>query len=276
MKQNIDQSDFKHRLSIELYNELLRPQQALNHFRKAIELLEREKNEYKNLANNQLQDQIRFHLEKSIFYEPNFVQAHYNLALLDYKQNALYQTQHHLRQVLIIQPNHFKANLMLCDLILEIGDLSDSKNLFDAIHCYTKLLNSTNDFNQDTVEKKDLRKFHESKDRINSSSNYLGDSKRTYKETHKDSIRRANKNSPLNSHPVSDASNNESTEKILTLARHNLCSVFDLINNQIKNPDATDLINIESIAKFCTVFHNLPTDSTLKHILFQMPTIRSN
>lgn len=238
LKRTLKHSQPIHVPSFELYNELQRqPQQAEHHFRLAMELSKQEIAERRSTpSNTKLQDRIRFHLERCVSSDPTFIQAHYNLALLDYRQNALHQTRRRLNQVLALQPNHFKANLMLCDLLLEDGDSSD---LFEAVHCYTKLLNAA-DLNQNP------RNLHKSKDKINSSDLSVS----SY----------GSKASSSN-----DSPNNEPTKKVFALARHNLCSVLDLINGQMIN---NSTMKISS--NFCTR-NAPPIDSFIQQIHYQVP-----
>ena len=217
LKQNLA----RHHSSLDLYNELLKPQKAVNHFRFAMNLLASE--------NPTALGKIRFHLERSIFYDQNFVQAYYNLAILDFKQNTLHQTRQHLQKILNLQPYHFKANLMLCDLLLELD-----RNLFEAVRCYTKLLDSKN------VEKSELKSKLDFSAPIASKTAFQNESKET--------------------------------RKILTLAQHNLCSVLDYlkINNQ---PTISQLMNNNATMNISTYCSNLvvPSNTLIQQIHFQVP-----
>lgn len=218
---------------MELYNELLKPQEAVNHFRSAMKLL-KENNEEATL--NEL-DKIRFHLEKSIFYDPTLVQAHYNLALLDYKQNTLHLTRHHLNKVLSLQPNHFKANLMLCDLYVQID-----QNLNEAVHCYIKLLDHSKDLdrNKNLSESKDKINFNESS--VSKDSNFSNSHLNSDDSSYSNSYSTSSNISSKNVHKESK------DRKVLTLAQHNLCSVLDLINGKLMNSNNTTM----DISTYCT------------------------
>lgn len=152
-------------------------------------------------TNNQL-NKIRYHLMKSIFYDSKFVEAYYNLALLNYKQNLLFKTRFNLNQVINLQPNHLKANLILCDLNLELD-----QNLFESVRCYIKLLNSLNQIEQ-----------------------------------------------------INNNSSNSLNLKIFNLARHNLCSVLKLINNNQLNNFS---MNISTNFSCTTANFNLPQTNNL-------------
>lgn len=226
----LSRSKIRHTPSLELYNELLKPQQAVNHFRSAMELLR--KHETSRPVSQAADKKIRYHLERSIFYDPTLVQPHYNLALLDYRQNRLQSTtRHHLQRVLQLQPDHFKAQLMLCDLALELQNEISNRDLFEAVHCYTKLLDSQRDLRE--TDRGDLSESKSSK---------------------------------------SNESTEESKElksKVMSLAHHNLCSVLDLINSQPMTSNAT-----MNVSAYCSGT-NLPSESFVQPIQFQMPAITS-
>lgn len=228
LKQNLDRN--LHIPSLQLYNELLKPQNAINHFRKALELVN---NENSSVSKDRT-DEIRYHLKRSLFYDSSLVQSYYNLALLDYKHNSLYSSREYLISLLNIQPDHFKANLMLCDLNLEID-----QNLFDAVRCYTNLLDSVG-LNQ---VKKSNEKFQElNRERISNSK----DSK--------------------------DLDEHSKNKKVFSLARHNLCSVLELINDQaIKNNSTMNL----SARVSCSDFNILSTDNFVQQINFHQLPIES-
>jgi tetratricopeptide (TPR) repeat protein len=231
-----------------LYDELLKllkPQNDVKnhsrtHFRLAMELLENH-DEFKNA---QTIDKIRFHMEQSIFYDPTFVQAYYNLALLDYRQNALEQTRNHLQKILTLNPNHFKANLMLCDLLLELD-----QNLYDSVHCYMKLLNKAH-----------LESINETN--INSSGTSIASKELLYK-----------------SYNSKEFSNFNESRKVLSLAHHNLCSVLEMLK-KIDESDSSSkqlMNNMNATMNISTYCSNLavklPSSDNIiqQQIHFQVP-----
>ena len=205
---------------------------------------------------------IRWHLEKSIFYDPSLVQAHYNLALLDYRQNSLQPaTRQHLQRVLQLQPSHSKAQLMLCDLALELQNEITDQNLLEAVRCYTKLLGS-----QDLDERRrntnlDDLKISKSNDSIASKS--LSD---TYSQP--------NERPGSFSGSQIQETNEESKalkSKVMSLAHHNLCSVLDLINRQLMPSNAT-----MNVSAYCSgADPGMPSESLVQELHFQVPTITS-
>ena len=206
---------------------------------------------------------IRYHLERSLFYDPSLAQAHYNLALLDYKQNTLRQaTRHHLERVLALQPNHSKAQLMLCDLALELQSEITDQNLFDAVRCYTKLLDS---------QQQDLESPKKSRRNTN-----LSESKASKSNDSSTSKSLAGTYASTIQHPKSGKHLSEPTEesealksKVMSLAHHNLCSVLDLINSQLLMTSNATM----NISTYCSRA-NLAAPF-VQQINFQVPSITS-
>lgn len=224
-------------------------------------------------AVSQAADQkIRYHLERSIFYDPTLVQAHYNLALFDYRQNSLHSaTRHHLQRVLQLQPGHFKAQLMLCDLAVEMQSEISDQNLFEAVRCYTKLLDSQLDLrDSETAGRRagDLSESSKSNESKVFAGSYGSDEPSDGESTspgidasiqvHSDGInRRLNEDSK------------ELKSKVMSLAHHNLCTVLGLINSQLMTSNAT-----MNVSAYCSST-DLPSASLVQPIHFQVPAITS-
>jgi len=121
-------------------------EQAIKHYRRAIELKLDYPEVYSNLGNalssvGKSDEAIEYY-QKALQINPNYANAHYNLGILFKSQGKLDEAIRHYRLTIDIKPDHIKAYNNLGNILRSQGKLSE------AISCYQRALRIKPDFSE--------------------------------------------------------------------------------------------------------------------------------